>query len=517
MALSPVLFTGLALLGCSDYGFNEDPDAFGAGEPNIVVVPETLDFGEASASDVVIQTFEVQNNGVSDLDVSEISIGGGVASFAILTETTSFMLPAGASQPIDVAFQPLVSNEVRAQAIVVSNDPDSPRVPVELTGMGRVPDIEIQPAPYDFGEKYVGCAPTADFKIVNVGEDPVIVSGMDLSARGFTLLSAPAMPFTLATNGEFQTFQVNFAPDAERDFEAQVEVLSDAPGSPDIGDLTGAGVHPGGTTDKWQLDEEPPVDLMFVVDQSGSMDDDQRSLATNFNRFITQLSGYTTGWRIIVVNAYDGCNNSGILTESTPDYEGKFETAVKEGSQSEWENQGESGLYVSWMGLKMTPSGKCNDGFMRDDALLHMIVVTDERDQAPQPWSYYVEEYERIKGDPDMVKISAIAGDVPGGCGMAEPATGLYEAVSAMGGVFLSICSDWGTNVDDLADASVPQTTYELSHTPNPDTIVVEVNGTQRNSGWHYDSASNHVVFDSNYPEGGDVVEITYDFMPECD
>ena len=524
MALSLIALTGLVLVGCSDYDFNANADAGGAGDPNIVVDPERLNFGEASASDFVVMTFDVSNNGVADLDVSNITIGGGVASFVIVTESTSFMLPSGASQPIDVAFQPLVSNDVRAQAIVESNDPDTPKIPVELVGTGRVPDIEVQPDPYDFGEKYIGCVPVTDLNIVNVGEDPVVVDGIDLADRGYTLLSVPALPFTLESNGDYQTVRVAFDPDAERDYDGELSVTSDAPGSPDVGILTGAGVHPGSYTDTWRLDEEPEVDLMFVVDQSGSMDDDQRSLASNFDRFITQLSGYTSGWQIIVVNDYDGCNNSGILTSSTPSYADKFGTAVKAGSQTEWESpdrstgcSGEAGLYVAWMGEKMSLPGKCNDGFMRDDALLHMIVVTDEKDQSAQSWDYYVNEYQTLKGDPDLVKVSAIAGDVPGGCGTAEAATALNNAVTATGGVFLSICSDWGASVDALADASIPQTSYELSHTPNPDTIEVEVNGTKRTTGWHYDSAANHVVFDANYPEGGDSIEINYDLLPTCD
>ena len=68
-----------------------------------------------------------------------------------------------------------------------------------------------------------------------------------------------------------------------------------------------------------------------------------------------------------------------------------------------------------------------------------------------------------------------------------------------------------------LAAASVQVEAYELGATAAPSTIKVYVNGTERLSGWHYDSDDNTVVFDEGIPEEGDNVRVTYGGVTSCD
>ena len=119
-------------------------------------------------------------------------------------------------------------------------------------------------------------------------------------------------------------------------------------------------------------------------------------------------------------------------------------------------------------------------------------------------------------------RVCIAAGPSPSGCSdrnnSAEYGSGYYEAVSYTGGEFLSICDDWGANVEALADASVAMSTFTLSHTPAPSTIEVTVNGAVQSGGWAYDSATNSVIFDAAFvPVEGDHVEITYSAIANCD
>jgi hypothetical protein len=119
--------------------------------------------------------------------------------------------------------------------------------------------------------------------------------------------------------------------------------------------------------------------------------------------------------------------------------------------------------------------------------------------------------------DPAMLKLSAVAGDYPTGCGTAEAGTGYYEAVSATGGVFLSICSNWSTNVDVLADISIEGLVeFELSATPDPSSITVFVDGVQWLIDWHYDATLNQIVFDTELSEGA-AIEVNYGVLVTCD
>ncbi len=505
--------SGFLLVSCaSEQGFSSASDGSGVGGPQIFVDPEFLDFGQAGQDDTVVRSFTVTNVGEGDLEVSGIEIGAGVASFTILNEYLSFILPEQATEEIQVAFTPLGANEQQTDAIVSSNDEESPRVSVTLSGVGMVPDIEIDPNPYDFGEIYLGCERSGEVDIINVGEEPVTISEIGLDATPFTLYDPNILPLTLENNGDFITVEVGFSPDQEAAFAGDITVISDAPGSPDLGTITGSAIYAGDYTDRWELDENPPVDLAFFVDRSGSMDNDASDLARNFSTFIGQLSNYTSDWQIMVVTKDSGCNNNGILTQSLANYDTLFQSAVQQGGGF----YTEALLYLSYQAIEKTDSGECNTGFMRDDALLHIIYVSDEPDQSPNDWSYYVSALQDKKGDAANVKLSAVAGDYPGGCATAEAGDGYYQAVAATGGEFLSICSEWSSNIEALADASIQLSEYSLSHTPDPDTLLVTVDGARVNT-WHYDEAANSVIFDSNIPEGGETIEISYSYLVACD
>jgi hypothetical protein len=149
-------------------------------------------------------------------------------------------------------------------------------------------------------------------------------------------------------------------------------------------------------------------------------------------------------------------------------------------------------------------------------------MVSDEPEQSRGGWESYVNAVIAKKGDASLVKFSAVAGPVPGGCSgggnSAEAGTGYDEAVDSTGGVFLSICSDWSTSVEALADASVTVFTFELTRNAADSTIVVTVNGREARSGWSYDAATNAVVFEEgSAPAEGDVVVVTYAGLASCD
>jgi len=513
-------FFPLAVLvfGCqSDHGFVDNNDAGGGSGPQIQVTPEVIEFGSLGREETVADVFTITNVGTGELEISGIEIVGTSSSFAILTpeEDLTFTLPATASAQIEVAFTPVGANEQHAQAMISSNDEDTSELPVDLYGEGLIPDLEIDPSPYDFGDAYIGCMHDGEVDLINVGYDDLTIDTIDLSggAGSFTISRSPSLPLTLAPS-DWTTVSLEFNPDSESDSSAVLQVTHDAPGGADRGNVEGRGIYAGDFTDDWEIPFDPPVDLFFAVDRSGSMDDDARSLADNFSTFIGQLSGYTSDWHILVANDDDGCNDhGGYLTASSPSYMSAFQNAV----QARGGQYTESLLTVAATAIEKTDSGECNQNFMRTDALLHIILVSDEPEQSSGSWSTYVSQIQAKKGSIANVKISAIAGDYPSGCGTAQPGTGYYEAVQATGGEFLSICSNWSNMVETLADASIELSEYELSHTADPDTLVVRVNGTQDTNSWVFVPVTNSVNFHSAVPEGGDTVRISYSAFANCD
>ncbi len=511
----------LAIACGSENKLGQVSDYNGAEPPIIDVTPDNLDFGSVGDGESVTMTFTVNNVGPegSLLNVSGIDLSGtGAESFTLLTDPLDFSLEAGgAGQDIDVAFTPFGANPT-AQAIVHSDDAATPNSAVDLIGSSTVPELQISPDPLDMGTTYIGCDKENVVTLTNVGTDTLDISDIAESGGGGTIVisSVGSLPISLEP-GASTDVGLLFTPNRVDTFNATLSVTSNEPRGVRTADQTGDGQYGHDYTDDFEVPTNPPSDIIFFVDQSCSMDDDAASLASNFSSFITQLSTYTSNWHVMVVNNDNGCSSSGILTSATSGYESRFEAAVTSGGGI-WT---EAGLTVTSTGVDKTDSTECNAGFLRTDALLHVIMVSDEPEQSLGSWDSYVTQVIAKKGDSTKVKFSAIAGDKPSGCtsasDSAEYGRGYYEAATATSGLFLSLCSNWASNVSALADASITETTFELTHTPDPSTITVDVNGAPEGA-WTYDPASNAVVFnDANAAQGGDVIEINYSALASCD
>jgi hypothetical protein len=511
-------------LACSESNLSSLKDGGDGDGPMIEVTPDFLDYGTLGQSDgPVIQSFTVTSVGATDLEVDGVTIEGAAASsFAVVSGFGGVVLAPGESQVVEVAFAPLGANELSATAFVASNAQDLPRAPVDLLGRGAVPELQITPDPLDFGPSYVGCPKSLDATLTNVGGEPLVIDALDWGgAAELSFTHGLTLPYYLGV-GESTLVTFGFSPSSDATFEGTLAVTSNEPLGVREHLQTGQGRYAGSFTDSFEVPVDPPSDILFAVDQSCSMDDDQSNLVSNFGQFITQLSGYSNDWQIVVSNDDDGCNRSGILRPSmgASAYTSAFSTAVRGGGG----NHTESLLTVGAAAVEATNAGQCNYGFMRPEAMLHLILVSDEPEQSAytsgQTWDQLVSRMIAAKGSASMVRVSAIAGPVPSGCSSADPGTGYAEAVAATGGVFLSICSNWASpsNLALLAEASINQDTYALTRVPVPSTIEVYHNGTLRSaSDWTYDAGANSVTIVTNVPTEGDTVDITYGGAASCD
>lgn len=517
-----LVLVSAGMVGCaSDQGLGKVSDVDGAEGPAIQVEPPALAFGALTDGEVASLSFTVANIGPEEsvLDVSAIRLEGVAAgSYTLITDGAFSLFGGAPPEEFEVVFSPVGANEQEAVAVVDSNDTTNPHAGVDLVGEGLVPELEISPDPLDMGITYVGCDKQNTLTFTNVGEDTLVVSAIDAD-RGvnFPLTIPVGLPFSLEPHTSLD-LPIAFVPTVEGSLTNTLRVTSNEPLGVREAIQTGAGAYAAEYSDSFEVPADPRSDILFYVDQSCSMDDDARSLGTNFATFIDTLSKYTSDWQIAVANDDDGCNNSGILTPGAPNFQSVFQNAVRAGGGT-WT---EAGLTVTSHAIDLTDPSECNDGFLRTDAMLHIIMVSDEPEQSARAWDSYVTEVINKKGDPSLVKFSAVAGPSPSGCtdmdNTAEYGSGYFEAVSYTSGEFLSICDDWGTNVDILATASVSVNTFELSHTPAPASVVVTVNGVEVTTGWTYNSATNAVVFDeTSAPTEGDAVEVDYAGLASCD
>jgi len=206
--------------------------------------------------------------------------------------------------------------------------------------------------------------------------------------------------------------------------------------------------------------EPSPADILFVVDNSGSMADEQQNLADNFNFFINQIAG-SGDYQIAIVttdlmssegeltgfvdvqhdtaSAYrellsiddDACVPAGIehgcfrgpdpanrvirVSKDDPPEEKdrQIATFVSNVSVGSCGTGTEQGLLAMLAALEKTGPGECNEGFLRDDANLVVVFVSDEEDADNTQISQHVQDLARIK-DLDKVRVAAIVGAVDG-------------------------------------------------------------------------------------------------------
>ena len=528
------LLSLLAILGltaCQDYTVSKTGDVLGSGEdgtePDIAVNPVRVEFGALSVESETTEYREVTilNEGDAALQIGRMYLEDDSTPFTIGALSTP-LIPPGATASFTVTFDPVTSAESATRIIIPSNDPDEPEVAVNLTGAGIAPVIDVSPDTYDFGTLYIGCDTLVPVTISNVGTAPLVVDDFDyvtasedLVFDANTAVNGP-LPWTIAPSSSKEVY-VGYVPFDEREDEGYLTVSSNDPFRPEA-QVTqeGVGALFGDNLDVFEQPIRGMTDILFALDWSCSMDDDIARVRANFDTFVTTLSTMEADYHVAVVVRDTGCFIGGQYIESTMPVDEQtsvFNTMV--GTSSDQGSYTEMGLTLVEASLANTGSGDCNEDFLRDDATLAVVGVTDEVEQSANPWSYYVSLYQSYKSDPDDVLVHAIAGDMPSGCGGNEPGRGWYEASVATGGLFLSICAtDWASTLESLAEGSAADlTTFALTQTPVPSTIAVRVDGINTTGGWTYDASTNTIHFEeTTVPEGGSTIEVEYALYGDC-
>ncbi len=240
------------------------------------------------------------------------------------------------------------------------------------------------------------------------------------------------------------------------------------------------------------------VDVLWIVDNSGSMSQEQEKIATQFDAFAQFFIGSGLDWHmgVITTDAEDGLQNgllrqvAGIhyLSADTPHPQEIFAQMARVGT---WGSSDEMGLQTMWNAVTLaSPQHQTwNAGFLRDDASLHIVIVGDEDDQSDRSTVEYGSMLHTLKPNADTpVTFNAIVGPKPTGCrgatGDAAPGYRFIEVAQDVGGQIYSICQDdWVPVLQALGLAAAGlREEYFLSELPVPGTIDILVQDRQRAS-----------------------------------
>lgn len=278
----------------------------------------------------------------------------------------------------------------------------------------------------------------------------------------------------------------------------------------------------------------PAVDVLWVVDDSGSMSEEQGALIGNFRDFIQFFVGSDLDWHLGVVSTdmdtpslsgrLVSANGLRYLDANSPDPVGTFADMATLGTGG---NSDEQGIGAAWSALVTLRNSAENQGFYRDDAHLAVIVVSDENDHTPfatVSQTEFTQWMMNHKPAEDMTSFSSIIGG-PGGCtsdwGDAEYGQRYYDATENIGGIYWSICdSDWTELFEQLGMSAVGlKREFFLSEVPVESTLRVWVRhdgvDSPYSSGtdWTYSRTRNSVTFLSVTPPPLAEVMMEYELL----
>lgn len=284
----------------------------------------------------------------------------------------------------------------------------------------------------------------------------------------------------------------------------------------------------------------PKVDILFVIDNSGSMGNVQNSLSRNASLFAGAMSqvsilDYQIGVVSTDMDSYGGSPRNGVLhgfpaylTKNSPDFVSQLSRRMVLGTAGS-----ATEMMFSPVQAALSPplvNGQ-NAGFLRSDAFLAVIFITDAHDQSDLSPHDLLNFLTLTKGSADLVLgygvIRTLAQEKV--CNASESVTDKLETFLALvsnGDLqqknIFSLCDpDYGARLVELANDIIKRVSSEvkLKRVPVIETIKVFY-GTQEipndpHVGWTYRPSTNSLVLGAGieWEEQGPGVSLTIDFQ----
>ena len=265
------------------------------------------------------------------------------------------------------------------------------------------------------------------------------------------------------------------------------------------------------------------ADIVWVVDNSGSMSNDQTNLKNNFQSFInnflvngqarfhfnmgiTTTDAYTkaSGTKLFETDAANNIYNlSSARAESDfPGFKADFEEAVLVGTSGSGSEKALPSLdacyqaHTSWFG--------------GNDRLLVAIIVTDEREQSDKTIAEWTSHFKTLKDDPNKVKIFPIVNIA------ADSGDRFKELAEGFGVTRSDIDQPFDGVLDSISSTIANELLSRFPLDPNHDvdanTLQVTVNNSPVTQGVDYNFQGGAIVF-NNPPAAESVIRVRYSYQ----
>ncbi|MFT5685024.1 MAG: hypothetical protein ACI8RZ_005970 [Myxococcota bacterium] len=316
-------------------------------------------------------------------------------------------------------------------------------------------------------------------------------------------------------------------------------------------------------TDTFYQSATDEVDILWVIDNSLSMSDEQAEVADKFGEFIESIESTGLDFHVGVITTDMESTDIGrgkllgdpnYLTRDDDDYISAFQDRIQVGIQG---SDREKGLDAAISALTEPLVSSSNAGFLRDGAVLSIIFVSDENDCTDRgaldgyteatacynhsdelvPIYDLIEEYDAIKPDADRTIVSAIVGpDITENCDGAVPGFRYQTMADAFGGITGNICQSSFTDIMERLglQASGILSSFQLTYSAVEGTLEVYIDdvsvpGEQIEldnetwvqvsedtaNGWSYDATYSLIYFHGDaVPPRETTIKVEYEVVP---
>lgn len=304
--------------------------------------------------------------------------------------------------------------------------------------------------------------------------------------------------------------------------------------------------------------EPRKIDVLWIIDNSGSMQTSQENLANNFQSFIEKFQnlkfdfhiavGATDGWKNLfdpslsfsrLRDGADTTAHSGvyILDRDTPNLVKTFMTNAQLGIKG-------TGDERAFQSIEATLADTKNSNFRRPDAFLAVIIVSDEDDFSHDSRTFNNSNY----NDPNLHPVQKYVDfldaytqrmnpNLPANYSVSAitvtdlncqnqlnqdgfsryPGIRYMELVKKTGGTLGSLCAPFSDTLSNISDAIASYSSvFPLTRLPIEQTIRISVDGVNvpkdDRNGWSYRASDNSVLFHGNsIPAAGAKIIIDFD------
>jgi hypothetical protein len=497
-----------------------------ADDDALVLSPALLDLGRVSVGHdgPVVAEFTVQNVGTTARTVhghdEAVTISGpDAAAFHVDADEPFFTLLPGESRTFSAVFDPPGDGDWVSE-IRLNHGVEVLR----LRGSGQAPVLQV--APPDIPSVPVGCVESFAVRVENSGRERLRIESPTVEDGADFVLSV-ALPALAVPPGEGVDLRLRFEPGWQEPSDstrtARLMLPTNDPQQGVVGLPLQAFAWAGSeVVETFRFHARSQADVLFVADTDGVMSAHVDKAQAAVGEFLAALDDANVSLNAAVLTGGGACPTTSPIwvDDDAPDWQRA--AVLRDGFEGPAGPDAERLLGLAVDALEQDVPGGCLEGFRREGAALHVVVVSGGPDEGALAPAEALAALAAAHPDAREVVVSAVIATESAGCGGAAYGEGYAEAALGSGGEIVDLCgADWTAGFERVAARSHAGVDGGLS-LPLVDGALLEslsvtVDGASW-SDWEHDAEAQALVFPADTaPDPGSDVRVRYRLGVGCD